>query len=419
MPRPPLPYRWILGLLTAVLVVLLGGGGPPPQPPPAPVVLPIDLSDQIQTDRDRLYVVGQPEPFGTVVRTYVIQAYQLPELTPLASYQVTVTGDVYTVAGIGDDVLLVGYNDTQSAVPGLMAVRSGAAEPIWKRQASIYGLTADRSQLLVQEETVPGRAEGHSVWRALDPRTGVVRWSVEQPAGGQVTMSSGYSWSGYPARFFTVDGDGLVAAHDGLTGTVVTSTRLPRPPGEDFVAWSIGGLLVAAYGEDETIAYDDQTLTERWRRDDVVLPEGGYPADCGPMICLIGFINGLSIVDPATGQGRWHTDGYDATEVIGDRVLVAHTSQTDPALAVVDPRTGGIVEVDGQWSSGGRGPEPGTAWVYRHQAVGYALRYGILRLSDGKVRILGQAERIAGDCQFTAAAMVCRRLDSSIAVWRL
>jgi hypothetical protein len=161
------------------------------------------------------------------------------------------------------------------------------------------------------------------------------------------------------------------------------------------------------------------TLTERWRRDGVVLPEGGYPTDCDPMICLIGFQDGLTVVDPATGREVWRGEGYDSTEVIGDRVLIGHASQTDPALAVLEPRTGRTVPVAGPWVGGGPGPEPGTAWVYRHQAVGYALRYGVLRLADGQVHVLGQAERIAGDCQFTAEALVCRRVDSSIAIWRL
>jgi outer membrane protein assembly factor BamB len=418
LPRPPWPYRWMLGLLTAVLAVLLGGGGPPPQPPPDPVVLPIALGDRIQADGDRLFVIGQPEPF-TLSRTYTIQTYDLPEVTPRDTYRVTVPGDVYTVAGVGEDVLLVGYNDDQFAVPGLMAVRPGDGEPLWRRPANMYGIAPANGLLLIQEETAPGQADSRAVWRAVDPLTGTVRWSVEQPPGGQVTMSTGFYWAGYPARFYTVHGDGLMEARDGRTGVVTTTARLPRPPGADFVAWATAGLVMAGYGTDETIAYDEVTLAERWRRDGAVLPEGGYPQECAPVICLVGFQDGLTVLDPATGRELWHTGGYDSTEVIGDHVLVAHASQTEPVLAVLDPRTGRTTTVDGPWISGGPGPKPGTAWVYRHQAVGYALRYGILDLAEGRVHTLGQAERIAGDCQFTAKALVCRRQDSSIAIWRL
>jgi hypothetical protein len=418
-PRQPLPYRWILGPLTAVLVALLGGGGPPPSPPPAPVILSIAPGDQVQADGDRLYVIGTPEPFGTVVRTYPIQAYDLPEVTPVASYRVTVAGDVYTVLGIGDDVLLVGHNDNQSAVPGLMAVRPGDGEPLWKRPASLYGLSEDRRQVLIHEGTAPGRADSRDVWHALDPVTGTTRWSAEQPVGGWTAMPAVSVWPNWPARFYTVHTDGLTEMHDGVTGAVIRSVRLPRPPGDDFRVWAGGGLLIAGYGEDETVGYDEQTLTERWRRDGGVLPLGGYQQACTPMICLSGFASGVTVIDPATGAEVWRGEGYDSAEVSGDRVLVVRASQTDPSLAVIEPRTGRVITVAGQWLSGGPGPEPGTVWVYRHQTIGYALRYGTLRLSDGRVQVLGQAERIAGDCQFTAEALVCRRLDSSIAIWRL
>ncbi|GIF36036.1 PQQ-binding-like beta-propeller repeat protein [Actinoplanes xinjiangensis] len=421
LPRPPLPYRWILGLLTVVLVALLGGGGPPPQPRPGPVVLPISLGDRIQAEGDRLYVVGEAEPIGAVQRTYLIRAYHLPEVTMLAEYRVTVSGDIYAIAGLDDDVLLLGYNDVQTSVPGLLAARPGGGEPLWRRTANMYGVSPDHDLLLVQEETAPGRADSRTVWRALDPRTGTVRWSIEQPPGGHVTMSTGFYWTGYPKLIYTVRGDGLAEARDGHTGAATATVRLPRPPGADFVAWATADLLMAGYGKDETIAYDEATLTERWRRAGPVLPEGGYPQDCKPMICLVGinFQEGLTILDPATGRDLWHADEYDSTEVIDGRVLAARTSQAEPVLAVLEPRTGRTTTVAGSWTSGGPGPEPGTAWVYRHQAVGYSLRYGVLDLAEGTVRVRGRAERIAGDCQFTAQTLICRQLDSSIAIWRL
>ncbi|BEL11973.1 hypothetical protein Q0Z83_101640 [Actinoplanes sichuanensis] len=414
LPRPPLPaYRWILGLLTVVLAALLGGAGPPP-PSTDPVFLPINLGDRIQVAGDRLYVAGLVGPIGTVMRTYAIRAYQLPEVTPLGEFQATVPGDIFTFSAIGDDLLLVAFNDVQSSDSGLMAVRVGGGEPLWRRTASLYGLDQQSGLTLIQENVTSDR----SVWRALDARTGAVHWSLEQPGSDQVTMSTGSYWAGYPARLFSVRDDGLIEVRDGRTGTLTATARLPRPPGPDFVAWATAGLLVAGYGTEETIAYDELTMAERWRRSGEVLPDAGFPQDCGPMICLAGFPSGLSVVDPATGREVAHSDGFDTAEVIGDRVLVAQASQTQPELAVLDPRTGRTA-IAGPWASGGPGPKPGTAWIYRHQAVGYALRYGILDLATGRVWLRGRAERIAGDCRFSTDALVCRRLDSSIAIWRL
>ncbi|MEU4156765.1 hypothetical protein [Actinoplanes sp. NPDC026670] len=415
LPRPPLPsYRWILGLLAVVLAALLGGAGPPP-PSSGPVVLPIELGDRFQVAGDRLYVAGLAGPIGTVMRTYVIRTYQLPEVTPLGEFRATVPGDIYTFSAIGDDVLLVAYNDMQLARSGLLASRVGGGEPLWERPASLYGIDQDTGLVLIEDDAEPDR----SIWRALDSRTGAVRWSLDQPgSSGQVTLSTGAYWEGYPARLFSVRDDGLIEVRDGHTGAVTATARLPRPPGEGFVLWATAGLLVAGYGAEETIAYDEVTMAERWRRTGEVLSEGGYPQDCGPMICLISFPNGLSVVDPADGREVANVDGYDATEVIDGRVLVSQASQTAPVLAVLDPRTGRTTAA-GPWVSGGPGPRPGTAWVYRHQAVGYALRYGILDVTTGRVWIRGQAERIAGDCQFSANALVCRQLDSSIAIWRL
>ncbi|MEU8656760.1 PQQ-binding-like beta-propeller repeat protein [Actinoplanes philippinensis] len=419
LPRAPLPYRWILGLLTALLVVLLGGGGPPPQPPPGPVVLPITLGDGIRTGDGRLYVIGQAEPIGTVIRTYAIQAYDLPAVTPAGVYRVTVSGDVFSVVDAGDGLLLVSYNDNESATLGLMAVRPGGGAPVWRRAANLFGISADHAMALVQEESLPGRPENHNVWRALDPRTGQVRWSVEQPVDGQLTMAPGFYSAGFPPRFYVVHGDGRVVTHDALTGAPVGGVRLPRPLAEDSVIWVAGGLLLAGYGDDETIAYDALTLTERWRADGGILPEEGYAQSCEPMVCVAAIVQGLTGFDPATGRRLWRSAGYDSSEVIDGHVLIARASQSEPALAVLDPSTGRTTEVPGFWTSGGPGPSPGTAWVYRLQAVGYELRYGVLDLATGRVRLLGHAEWITGDCRFTTGVLICRRADSTVAVWRL
>ncbi|MEU4621452.1 PQQ-binding-like beta-propeller repeat protein [Actinoplanes sp. NPDC023801] len=420
-PRAPFPYRWILGPLTLVLAVLLGGGGPWPQPPPEPVVLPLTLNDGIRIDNDRLYVIGPADPLGRVVRDHLVRVYELPGLILLNTYRVTVPGDIHLLSDLGDGLLLISYSDVQTGAPGTAVMRPGDA-PVWDRPVSLYGVAPDRGVLLVHEgheDAVEGRP-GRSVWHGLDPRTGAVRWSVEQPERGQVAMPVETFWSGFPERIYTMRGDGLIEARSTSTGAVITSARLTGPPRDDTELWAIGGLLMVGQGTTETVAYDQVTLAERWRRPGPVVPEEGYPHDCRPTICIASYGGGgFSAVDPADGRRLWHVDGYDSSEVIDGHVLVASASQAEPVLALLDPVTGRVVTRITGWVSGGSGPAPGTAWVHHVAQPGYHLRYGVLDLTDGRVRLLGRAERIAGGCQFGTTVLVCRRLDSSVAVWRL
>ncbi|GIE27135.1 hypothetical protein Ait01nite_001800 [Actinoplanes italicus] len=416
LPRAPVPYRWILGPLTLLLVVMLGGGGPPPQPPPAPFVLPLTLGDGIRLDENRLYVVEQADPVGTVVRHHTIRAYDLPGMELLDTYRVEVTGDIQRIADVGDGLLMVGFSDVQNGDPGTSVMRPDDETPVWTRPVDLYGIAPDRSVLLAYE----GPGANQPVWRGMDPRTGAVLWSMEPSEVLQVTMPVESFWSGFPERIYALRADGRLEVRSARTGVVTATTRPAGPLRDDTAIWAAGGLVLVGRGTEETTAYDQETLAEKWRRPGPVMPEDGFPQDCRPTICIATYGGGgFSAVDPATGRLLWRADGYDAGEVIDGHVVVSQSSQAEPALALLDPRSGTVVTRIPGWVSGGPGPAPGTAWVYRLNQPGYQLAYGVLDLGDGKVRLLGRAERIAGGCQFNTAVLVCRRLDSSIAVWRL
>jgi hypothetical protein len=47
------------------------------------------------------------------------------------------------------------------------------------------------------------------------------------------------------------------------------------------------------------------------------------------------------------------------------------------------------------------------------------LWYGVLDPARRTVQIIGSADRISGDCQSSAGAMICRLVDASVAVYRL
>lgn len=419
LPGPPLPYRWILGVLAVALLAVLGGAGPPPPPLPAPVVLPMTQADTFRVDGDRLFVVGPGEPVGTVVRTHTIRSFDLPGMNLVGTHTVTVSGDLFTVADGGDGLLLVSYSDYQYGTSRTVAVRAGAGQPIWDRPATLSGLSPDRAVAVVHETTGPYSLDGREIWRGLDPRTGAVRWSVEQPENGLVTLRAGRYWAGFPDVLYTLHGDGRLVAHDGLTGAVTATGRIAPPAGPDTTLWAAGGLVVVGRGTEETVTYDDRTLTERWRRAGPILSEDGYPQDCRPMICAATRPSGIVVVDPATGQEIQRVAGYDSTEPIGDRVLVSKAGQDDSTLAVLDPRTGRITAEAAGWVSGGPGPEPGTAYVHRFRQADDTVRYGVLDLGTGRVRMLGAAGGIAGNCQFAPGVLLCRRVDFSMVVRRL
>lgn len=419
LPRAPVPYRRILGFLAVVLLALLGGAGPPPPPRPAPVVLPLALGDSVRVDGDRLFVLGLSEPIGTVMRNHTIRAYDLPGMNLLGTYKVAVSGDVFAIVDGGDGVLLVSYSDYASGTSEIVAVRPGGGPPVWKRPTGMLGHSERGALVLASDMTGPISTGGRQVWRALDPRTGAERWSVEQPENGQTTIGTGFYRSGFPDLLYTLHGDGRLEARDGRTGQVTATGRVTQPVGLSTRFWAGGGVVLVERGTEETIAYDDRTLAERWRRDGPVLPDDGYPQDCGPVVCVVAVREGLIGIDPATGREIWRAGGFDSSEMIGDRILASHASRAEPVLAVLDPGTGRTTAVPGAWVSGGPGPDPGTAYVHRIRLSDNTVRYGVLDLATGRVRLLGVADRIAGDCQFAPGVLLCRRVDTSIVVQRL
>jgi hypothetical protein len=83
--------------------------------------------------------------------------------------------------------------------------------------------------------------------------------------------------------------------------------------------------------------------------------------------------------------------------------------------AVLDPLTGRELHDLGHWDMIGfagdrialmrRDPGTGRAW------------FGLADPSRDGVHILGAAPDVSGDCQSTAAWILCRRLDASVGIW--
>ncbi|GAA1605742.1 PQQ-binding-like beta-propeller repeat protein [Actinoplanes couchii] len=425
--RPPGSprHRWILTPLTVALTVALGGAVPPPPAPPEPLTLAVTLRDSVRVSGGRVHVIGPGEeaegtPRSRRLMRYPVRSYTLPGLTPANSWTTVVDGDIsYVGDGVGD-ILLYSYQGNFTGGNAVAAVRPGSATPVWERQAFFYAVSPDRGTVLAFRDTTaePVRQD----WLGVDTRTGAIRWQVAQPAGGHLTLRGAGDPAAYPARIYTLRPDGVIEARDTADGRLAGSVRTTIPVDKDTQFWSAGGLLLAGHPSTGTIAYGDDDLGERWRRGAPGLPENSSPAACRAVICLIERPGQLTGVDPATGRELWsvaESQVWGLSQPVGGHLLISDGDPVDAKLSVLDTATGRSVAVPGGWRSGGPGPEPDTAWVYLVRTPGYQMRYGVLDLATGQVRVLGAADEIAGDCTFESGALVCRRLDSSVGVWRL
>ncbi|MBG0560005.1 outer membrane protein assembly factor BamB family protein [Actinoplanes aureus] len=407
-PAPPVPYRLLLAILSVALVVSLGGAGVRSEPAP-PTVISARLGDAIRVVGDRLFVIGR----GAAEGKRTIRTYALPDATLLSEHTVMVTGDVLSVDAAGD-LLLVTVQDERTVTFGTIALRPGLDQPLWQRPVQLQGLSVADGLALVREEGAPF---GDADWHGVDLRTGTVRWTVHQGDRDDIGVSS-YT-GGYPKWLYTLTGNGQLVARDTRTGRTVASVHVPQRQGASTSLWPAGDLVMIGAGGSGTTGYDVTAgLEPRWHTG-MNLSWYRGPAQCGELICAFLPQRGILVIDPTTGRERWSSDRWDYAERVGDRLLTGMPGTAYPRLYVLDPATGDVLGDVGLWQSSGPGPEPGTAYVRRTVSGEDRLWYGVLLLDRLRIRVLGAAERVAGDCHFTAGVLVCRRIDASVGVWRL
>ncbi|WP_433826759.1 hypothetical protein ACQP2E_32295 [Actinoplanes sp. CA-015351] len=403
---PPVPYRMLLVILSGILAGLLGGGTHPRLPTPVAVV-PAAQGDVIRVVGDRLYVIGRQLPPGT----REIRGFSLPDARPVSQHQVAVTGEVLGVAAAGD-VMMLSVQDERTVRFGTIALRAGVAAPLWKRPVLLVGLSATGRLALVREE-----AATETWWRGLDLETGAVRWSIRQNPGDEIAPSS--RDSGYPKWLFQLTAARRLQSWDTTTGQLTATANVPERSPENISLWPAGDLaLIGARGAGTT-GYDaTEGLRQRWHSG-VNLSWYRNPSPCGELICTFLPQNGIMVLDPRTGRERWSSDRWNYAERIGSYLVTGLPGTRYPEHFVLDPVTGDVLGAAGRWQSGGPGPEPDTAYVKRADTVTDRLWFGVLDMRGMRVRVAGAADRVAGDCHFAANALICRRLDASVGVWRL
>ncbi|GAA4591421.1 hypothetical protein BJY16_000268 [Actinoplanes octamycinicus] len=413
-PEPPARARVLLAVLTGVLTALLGGAAYA-RPPEPPVIVPAGLGDAMRVSGDRLYVVGAGQPVGARVREQTIRTYLLPGVTPLARNTIRVSGNVQSVVSAGADRMLVTYQDEGTATFSTVALRAGVDRPLWQRPAALIGVRADAGLALVRQEA----AEFPDAdWHGVDLETGAVRWTVHQPAGDDVAV--GDSAGGYPERLFVLTAGARLKVYETRSGRLLAQTPVPeRRAGVTTALWPAGDLVLLSAGAAGTTGYDAAAgLAPRWHNG-MNLSWYRGPTACGDLICAYLPQRGILVIDPRTGRERWASDRWEYSARVGDYLLVGWPDVAEPQLVVVRADTGDVLGSAGVWRAAGPGPAPGTAYVIRSVIGEDRVWYGVLDPARRRVELLGTAARVTGDCAIVPRALVCRRIDATVGVWRL
>jgi hypothetical protein len=416
VPRPPVPWRALLGAATVVLLALLAGGAAI-VPPPGPLVIPARLADATFIDGDRLFVVAQgSRPIvETSVQNKIITTYALPSGKFLSRTPVEVDGAVSNVLEAAD-TLVVSYQLDPDGSQATVASTIGSGVTLWRRQDGLAGASGQAGIALLS--TGYG-AQNQAVWQAVDLHSGDIRWTTTQPVDGY-TMVTG-PIDEYPQYFVTVHADGLIETRDPVTGQV-TATRNGPPVDAhaNSIVWAVGDLAIIGGQAGGVTAYRLPGLSPIWHTD-VDLSQTWMQNDCGTVLCAFRPQQGIVVLDPVDGRLLWQSNRWAYATPAGNYLIAATLNQTadGPAYSVLDPRTGRVLGDFGSWdvaaSDGVPEPVYGTYTVRGQDRI----YYGVLDPARRSARILGVGDRVSGDCQTSAGALICRLLDASVAIWQL
>ncbi|MCA2216108.1 PQQ-like beta-propeller repeat protein [Jidongwangia harbinensis] len=402
--RRPAPYRPLLGVLAVVLAGLTGGAvhrGPPAPP----TVIGAQLRDAMMVTDDRVFVVGDGQ---------TVSAYALPDGRLLHRFQVDLPGTIFVVSETGPALLVSGQVDAGGA-EATVAVAPGTDLVLWRRPARLLRVSRPAGLALLREQRPAGGAD----WHGVDVATGAVRWTAREPDRGFITLAG--PTGEFPRLLVSVTESGSTEVRDAVTGVVVTraTVRMPhRQTDGGLPFWPLDDLLLVGDGGGTT-AYTLPGLVRLWRSPED-LSTHWVQADC-PGLCLLGWQGGLRVLDPATGALRWSHQRWTYVSQVGAYLVAGDEAgpQSQRRLYVVDPRTGRVHGDLGRWQMLGNPRADGTVLGIRPQSPGDEVRYALLDPAAGTIRLLGLAAPVTGDCQATPHALVCRRIDASIGIWRL
>ncbi|MBO4208179.1 outer membrane protein assembly factor BamB family protein [Micromonospora echinofusca] len=428
LPDPgPRPVRRGTRLLRVagvlVLTLLALSAAVPPQPLPEATV-PARLGARVHLAGDLLLLADPPDLTGNSDNPPPqLVAYRLPQAHEVwrIALPFPVTGELQGVDRTGDLLVLFG-----SGGPGPDArswsIAVGAADGAtrWRYPGWAHGFTAAGLPLFWEGDA----ATGAETLRAVDPRSGQVRWTLPLPSGVTVTMRPQPQGV---ETLLTVDLTGTFTTYRTDSGARTGTGQLPAPePSRGYrVVVGVHDLLVATDTGGTVTAYRYPDLQRRWSLQlDGQLSEF-HPAPCGRYLCTFHLDGGMQILDPATGRVLAADRRWQFVLAAGDRLLT--TSAPDVATSagpvwVVDPGTGRVVADLGRWrlamlASIGVHDTDGPVVGIRIDPVSRRMLVAVLDPTESRPRVLGAVRDISGECQTGSGVLVCRRMDGSFGVW--
>ena len=414
-PRRPVSARTLLGTL-AVLLIAMTAGAVHRGPLPPPTVIDARLGDTMLVGADRLFVVAaEPERLASAVQTKTVSEYGLPDGDLISRTTVAVSGTVIDVTS-ADGIVLVSYQVDAVGAETTVAVAAGGDRALWRRPSRLVATSPRDGLVLLRENSPP---LGGIDWSGVDLATGAVRWSLRQPVRGFTTPAD--FADGFPRRLVSATDTGRVEVRETATGTVTATATVPvrsQQPGADVPVWPTGDLVLVG-APDGTTAYALPGLTERWHSP-VDLAGRWIQDDCAA-ICSLSWQGGLRMLDRATGRELWSDERWNYVAQIGEYLMASENAGPgrSPGVAVLDPGSGRVRGGFGGWQPIGDRRPDGTVHGLYEEPADDTVRYARLDPGTLAVRVLGSADRVAGDCRATADVLVCRRIDATVGIWRL